>query len=259
MPAARSSSPSRCAALGHGGNGDEPYLSLTRHQHGVAGRQRHDRADAAGQSRAHAEPGQGDPAVHGREPATATTASRKAAGFLNARGAVELAQSLAAGGPLGHVTTRTIPTRWSGHDHLGQSPARAAASSSRAPTRWHTDVDLGQPTTPDGDDVIWGRTCAAADCSDAVTAPRPSENIVWGTVRTERTSSGARARRPRTSSGARPVAAPSATSIVWGTSRATTSLPRHHRPAEGDIVVWGTLAEDASEMSDPPQGRWGVS
>ena len=43
---------------------NEPYLSLSGTSMAVAGRQRHDRADAAGQPRADAEPGEGDPAVH---------------------------------------------------------------------------------------------------------------------------------------------------------------------------------------------------
>jgi serine protease AprX len=126
-------------------------------------------------------------------------------GFLNARGAVELARALAGGEPLA-TSRQNDPTRWSGHivwgnHRLGSGLLVASANA------WHTDVIWGSTTTPDGHDVTWGRTCAAEDCSDAVTGTVTDENIVWGTVSDE--------------------------NIVWGTS--TTA----------ENIVWGTSKPDA--------------
>ena len=66
--------------------GSKPYLSAERHQHGGAGRQRHGRADAAGEPEPDAEPDQGDSAVPrrciratarcGRAPASSTRSAR---------------------------------------------------------------------------------------------------------------------------------------------------------------------------------------
>ena len=66
MPAARCSrrKPDG-AALGHGADRDAAVPEPERHEHGGAGRQRHDRADAAGEPGADAEAREGDPAVHG--------------------------------------------------------------------------------------------------------------------------------------------------------------------------------------------------
>ncbi len=49
-----------------------------RHEHGGAGRDRHRRADAAGESDAHAEPREGDSAVHGAGVSRATNPLRRA-------------------------------------------------------------------------------------------------------------------------------------------------------------------------------------
>ena len=75
------------------------------------------------------------------------------AGFLNARGAVELAQSLAAGGTLDASTPHADPTSWSGHviwgnHRLGGRALAAVASlwqSGRAVgRRWRTGCLFGR-------------------------------------------------------------------------------------------------------------------
>jgi subtilisin family serine protease len=101
------------------------------------------------------------------------------AGFLNARGAVELAQSLATG-------MRTLPsasadpTPWSAHVTWGNhriGGGRLEASGSA----WRTDVMWGSALTPDGRRVVWG---TAGESGNVVwdTGTSESDNIVWGTA-----------------------------------------------------------------------------
>jgi serine protease AprX len=123
------------------------------------------------------------------------------AGFLNARGAVELAQALASGGTL-VASTEGDPTPWSAHliwgnHRMGGGALRAGASA------WHTDVMWGSTETPQGANVSWGARCradaapgaaiaAGCDATDwsvtLDTAGRAawgqtwdSVNVVWGT------------------------------------------------------------------------------
>ena len=102
------------------------------------------------------------------------------AGFLNARGAVQLAQSLAAG-PAAFASARAAdPTPWSGHitwgnRRLGGGRIVAAANA------WRTSVMWGSTSSPEGapialgtsiasERVLWGTDCRATGC----------ENVVWG-------------------------------------------------------------------------------
>jgi hypothetical protein len=128
------------------------------------------------------------------------------AGFLNARGAVELAQSLAAGGTFDLDAPHADPTPWSGHviwgNHLLHGEALAHAANA-----WATGVSWGATTVlatsagAEDDNIVWGTECGGADCN----------NIVWGTGTEE-------------------------DNIVWGTSS----------NGEDDNIVWGTAdaAED---------------
>jgi subtilisin family serine protease len=123
------------------------------------------------------------------------------AGFLNARGAVELAQALAAGATLDPAAPHADPTPWGGHliwgNHLlsGGAVARAASVLRRG-VLWGAAGVLG-PTSSDGEDdnIVWGTQCGGSDCA----------GVVWG-------------------------AASEADNIVWGTSST----------GEGDNIVWGT-------------------
>jgi len=151
------------------------------------------------------------------------------AGFLNARGAVELAQSVVSGS-LGPALTAAGPIsatldnapEWSrriiwGNQRVGGGDLKAGANA------WRLDVTWGSAVTPEGariawgvsdnresdnivwgtaaqgesDNIVWGTDCGGNDC----------HNIVWGTARSEGESD----------------------NIVWGTAR------------EGDNIVWGTV------------------
>jgi serine protease AprX len=124
-------------------------------------------------------------------------------GFLNARGAVELAQALAAGRAL-TASALGDPTTWSGHVIWGNQ--RVAADQIRSTSgAWRPDVVWGSAQTPDGqaivvgtsesDNVVWGVECGGVDCSGVAwsstlaagagafaTSDEQTEddNIVWG-------------------------------------------------------------------------------
>ena len=77
------------------------------------------------------------------------------AGFLNARGAVQLAISLREGET---ATPREADTTtWSRHILWGNARVRGGVLSATA-TGWRTDVVWGASTTPDGDEISWGTT-----------------------------------------------------------------------------------------------------
>jgi subtilisin family serine protease len=131
------------------------------------------------------------------------------AGFLNSRGAVELAQSLAAGAGLSQ-NAAPDETAWSGHviwgnHRIGGGRLTAAANA------WRTDVMWGSSQAPEGtgivlgtsgesDNIVWGTECGGADC----------DNLVWGTSLLDETGN-----------------------IVWGTNVLD----------ETDHIVWGTSTD----------------
>lgn len=80
------------------------------------------------------------------------------AGFLNARGAVELAQALASGTTL-VASAQGDPSPWSGHLIWGNHRIGGGALRSSA-TAWRTDVVWGSAATPQGTNVSWGARCA---------------------------------------------------------------------------------------------------
>ena len=92
------------------------------------------------------------------------------AGFLNARGAVELARAF-SGNALGPELS-SDPVRWSRHIIWGNRRVRAAMLGARA-NAWKPGVTWGDARTPAGEPIGWGVPCrAGADCEPApVTAP----------------------------------------------------------------------------------------
>jgi serine protease AprX len=131
------------------------------------------------------------------------------AGFLNARGAVELAQAVAAGASIGDaalLASAAGPARggaeWGrriiwGNYRVGGGRLVASANA------WRTDVMWGSTRTPEGTPIAWGSQCADGDaacdlsafsgtaawtasCTSATLRSLPPhascENIVWGTA-----------------------------------------------------------------------------
>jgi subtilisin family serine protease len=106
------------------------------------------------------------------------SALTQGAGFLNARGAVELARSVATGADLDNgVTVAADRGAWSGHiiwgnRRIGGGELRAAASA------WRTDVTWGSAVAPDGTAVALGTRCADDECG-VWAADRGSDGIAW--------------------------------------------------------------------------------
>ena len=91
---------------------------------------------------------------------TAETKSRspmaaQGAGFLNARGAVQLAAALG-----GDLTAISDPTRWSRHIVWGNQRIRGGQITANA-NAWREEVIWGATQTPDGEDIVWGSTTDA--------------------------------------------------------------------------------------------------
>lgn len=157
------------------------------------------------------------------------------AGFLNARGAVELAGMVSdAADQAASLAVAADAAPWSqhviwGNRRIGGGELLAAASA------WRTDVIWGSATTPEGDDITWG-TNAEDDPSTWLGAG----NVVWGTE-----CGGA---DPSTSLGA------GCDNIVWGTA-AEGDLPT--RLGAGNVVWPTTVLDDAEHVvwSAPPIRR----
>jgi subtilisin family serine protease len=195
------------------------------------------------------------------------------AGFLNTRGAVELAQSLASGtstaAALPAAPTATDPTPWSrqliwGNHRIAGGQIRAAANA------WRTDVTWGSGLTPEGQLVAWGVACAAAAVPPApgtscepipwTTAASPetapdtsSDNVVWGAecggadcdgIVWETAETGAGIAWATTGGEDDLSTARGTTTLVWGTDALE----------ESDDIVWGAPAirRQSLLITDPP-------
>jgi serine protease AprX len=128
------------------------------------------------------------------------------AGFLNAKGAVDLARYF--------VAPQTIEYPSSSGWSKGFIWGNRLVSRNRLPPGalwWSTGVTWGDSTVlsdPSARNVVWGTACGGADCDRTWTVEGASadDSVVWGTSDGD--------------------------SVVWGTS--------------DDSVVWGTSCEDAS-------------
>jgi hypothetical protein len=157
------------------------------------------------------------------------------AGFLNARGAVELAAHLAAPG----TTPYPSMNGWSASLIWGNHLVRGGRLTADA-NAWATSVTWGDGLTRNGDRVRWGIVCSGLTCDLFGSKPWQSAcldiacqmmtgdsllspNVVWGTL-----CAGLDCPIPWTAD-VTATSDPEADMVVWGTS-----------DTEGDIVVWGT-------------------
>ena len=142
------------------------------------------------------------------------------AGFLNAKGAVELAAYLKAPAGVPFPATAGWGERiiW-GNQHIAAGPFNASAAA------WSVNVTWGSAVTPGGRpitigtssfNVVWGLLCGGGNCtvpwtvgSVGPTTTGEGDTVVWGTGTGE------------------------ADTVVWGTTS-----------TEGDTVVWGTNCTD---------------
>jgi serine protease AprX len=151
------------------------------------------------------------------------------AGFLNAKGAVELAQYLA------NAPAATYPASdgWSGTIIWGNSVQSGGYLTSTA-NAWRTDVIWGATSAPGGAGVSWGVNCATPACDSggtpwALGTSTSTHNIVWGSLCGGSDCSGVwNLDLFGTTDG---------DTVVWGTADGDTVV---WGTADGDTVVWGT-------------------
>jgi serine protease AprX len=163
------------------------------------------------------------------------------AGFLNAKGAIELARHLA------DPATRPYPdpAGWSQHliwgNHLAQGGRLGADANA-----WSTAVTWGDGATSGGTRIRWGLACATPSCTETLGQPwqtacanllctvlsgeRPAVNVVWGPL-----CAGVDCPLPWTAGAVTATSDAEADTVVWGTSE-----------GEGETVVWGTRCADPS-------------
>jgi hypothetical protein len=152
------------------------------------------------------------------------------AGFLNARGAVELARFLASPSGLPYPSTDA----WSRHLIWGNFLIDGGRLTPTA-TAWRGDVVWGARSTPTGERVEWGERCAAqcdsgpvweawglacggSGCTTTASDGGPPHNVVWGA-----SCGGTDCPSSATWS--------ASDADVWGTS-------------DDEIVVWGTESDE---------------
>jgi serine protease AprX len=103
------------------------------------------------------------------------------AGFLNARGAVQLAKSF-AGDPNAAAAAKD-PTPWNAHINWGNHRIGGGVLNPTA-NAWRTDVIWGASTAGNGDHITWGTVCGA-DCDSVIRGAVAADNTVWGTSCTD--------------------------------------------------------------------------
>ena len=158
------------------------------------------------------------------------------AGFLNTKGAVELARFFKTAQPgQRYPSSRTWSKKllWGNH-RISNGVIKPNA------TAWKLGVVWGAPTNVQGQNIVWGSYCAeecdnlvwgTTDSLTNVTWPgATASNLVWGTFHATPDP----AKSPTTSCGAR--SADDGDNVVWGTDC---------DGADCDGVVWGTSRDDS--------------
>jgi serine protease AprX len=167
------------------------------------------------------------------------------AGFLNARGAVQLARDFAMGvaaSPNGTVTGGDT-VRWNRHLNWGNQRVGGGMIEPDA-NAWAASVTWGATTTTEGKAVVWGTVCSTSEeCDTLVWRNQDNANrIVWGTTTPDQDRTIVRS-----------------TNVVWGTlcggndcggvtwGAACDPSPDSTTTDECDNVVWGTDAVDEED------------
>ncbi len=132
------------------------------------------------------------------------------AGFLNTKGAVDLAvyfKTAQVGQPYPHPSEWTKKLIWGNH-RIADGVIKPNA------TAWKPGVVWGAPTTVTGANIVWGTLCKNSCNNQAWSLYDSEDNIVWGT------------------------ASAAEDNIVWGTFAAL----------DEDNIVWGTMAADEDNI-----------
>jgi serine protease AprX len=163
-------------------------------------------------------------------------------GYLNAKGAVELARYLR------NPSTSTYPdaSRWAARLIWGNYLVQGGRLTAAA-TAWSTDVRWGAQSTSSGKGIDWGVLCVTSLCD--VTSTRWSwiktahRNVVWGDV-----CAGTDCVQEWTLSLV--SGADDGETVVWGTTD------------DGETVVWGTIDDGETVVWGTDDGEtvvWGTT
>jgi serine protease AprX len=176
------------------------------------------------------------------------------AGFLNARGAVELARYFAAPADTAYPSM----VNWSGSLIWGNQLVRRGRLLPNV-NAWRADVLWGGVRTPSGENVKWGVGIASDDakddwgtkCLDAACKTvqwgfGKSQNVVWGISCGNADCTTAWNPSANTS-----LTDPTAATLVWGSTVVWGSAD------DGDTVVWGSADEgDTVVWGSGCRGEW---
>ncbi len=163
------------------------------------------------------------------------------AGFLNARGAVELARFLAAPATVPYPSTTAWGRRLIWGNYLFKNGRLTHDANA-----WSTDVIWGSRLTTTGTSVEWGILCATSSCDTASgvwTWTGTPRNVVWGN-----TCGGGECDQTWTLNSV--SGATDGDTVVWGTAD------------DGDTVVWGTIEGGETVVWGTETGDtvvWGTS
>jgi serine protease AprX len=176
------------------------------------------------------------------------------AGFLNAKGAIDLARDLAAGG-----APYPAPQDWSRRVIWGNYLLRDGVLAADA-NAWPAAITWGAASSPDGARIGWGWTCRTLVCDPADasdwsawqmpctgllcqllgTSSATYPNVVWGSA-----CGGGDCQVPWTTTLVSGSTADGDT-VVWGTGTADGDTVVWGTTSDGDTVVWGTSCADPS-------------
>jgi hypothetical protein len=152
------------------------------------------------------------------------------AGFVNARGAVELAQFLSAPWSIAYPDS----SGWGATLIWGNRLFKGGRLTADA-NAWPADVTWGA-TSADGHTVSWGLRCTSQDCTSTSGKWRVdnsySRNVVWGSV-----CQGADCSSTWTIDLVNSSA--DGETVVWGTDDGETVV---WGTGDGETVVWGTTS-----------------
>ena len=174
------------------------------------------------------------------------------AGFLNARGAVQVAKMFAASGNSAAPASGNDPTPWNKHINWGTHRIGGGVLRPEA-NAWRLDVTWGATATGEGDAIVWGTVCAEANACGTIKGSLSDEdNIVWGTSSADSednivwgtTCGGQDCSNTIWGSGCDETQTVCA-NIVWGTSTEEDNIVWGTSSADEDDIVWETLPQVA--------------
>ena len=176
------------------------------------------------------------------------------AGFLNAVGAVRLSAFYATA-----VQGQPVPVQamWSKHliwgNHMVSGGIIVPASNA-----FEVGTNWGVPADNDGDNIVWGTTCANSTCDNIAWGTSDGDNIVWGTALTGGNIVWGTEFAGNIVWGT-DCGGDDCDNIVWGTSFGNNIV---WGTGEGDNIVWGTTDDGDNIVWGTDDGDnivWGTS